>query len=235
MRLILSVSIGSLLMSCTVGSYYATSYDTGYLVDPGESYDDFEGRSGYANYAVDKAKIQEVSKPKKIIYSASVSLQVKDKDSTNIKLVEIAKAHNGYAQQTGSYQAVIRVKNDQLASALAQVEKLGKVTSKSSSGRDVTEQYLDLEIRLDNAMKARKRYLELLDMAKNVDDALKVEKELERLNTTIDLLKGKMNKMSNQADFATITVRLNDKVKPGILGYVGIGLYKSVRWLFVRG
>ncbi|MCE3260047.1 MAG: hypothetical protein K0S12_1688, partial [Bacteroidetes bacterium] len=25
------------------------------------------------------------------------------------------------------------------------------------------------------------------------------------------------------------------KVKPGVLGYVFIGLYKGVKWLFVRG
>jgi hypothetical protein len=76
--------------------------------------------------------------------------------------------------------------------------------------------------------------LELLAKAENVEAALKVEKELERLNSTIDLLKGKMNRINHLAEFSTITINLKEKKKPGIIGYVGIGIYRSVKWLFVR-
>ena len=47
---------------------------------------------------------------------------------------------------------------------------------------------MDLEIRLENAEKARNRYLELLDKAETVGEVLSVEKELERLNEKIDLI-----------------------------------------------
>ena len=81
---------------------------------------------------------------------------------------------------------------------------------------------------------ARKIYLELLKKAENVETALKVEKELERLNETIDLIKGKMNRINNLAEYSTIVINLKEKKKPGIIGYIGIGLYHSVKWLFVR-
>ncbi|MBL4577871.1 MAG: DUF4349 domain-containing protein, partial [Flavobacteriales bacterium] len=90
-------------------------------------------------------------------------------------------------------------------------------------------------IRLDNAEKSRKRYLELLNMANTVSQALLVEHELERLNQTIDLLKGKINRMSHLTAYATITINLKEEVKPGVLGYMGIAIYHSVKWLFVRG
>ena len=88
---------------------------------------------------------------------------------------------------------------------------------------------------ITKSQQARGRYLDLLDQAATVDEILKVEKELERLNETIDLLKGKMNRIDHLDTYATITINLRERQKPGILGYIGIGLYRSVRWLFVRG
>jgi hypothetical protein len=55
------------------------------------------------------------------------------------------------------------------------------VKDKNIAGEDVTEEYRDLEIRLDSAEKTRQRYLELLNKAERVKEILKIEKELERL------------------------------------------------------
>jgi len=101
-------------------------------------------------------------------------------------------------------------------------------------GEDVTEEYRDLEIRLDSAEKTRKRYLELLNKAEKVDEILKIERELERLNGEIDLLKGKINRLTHLAQYATITVQTSNGVKKGVLGYAFYGVYSGVKWLFVR-
>ena len=135
----------------------------------------------------------------------------------------------------GTYRSVIRVESGSLDAAVTAISALGRVDRKSVRGQDVTETYLDYQIRLDNAQQARTRYLELLDKAETVDEILKVEKELERLNETIDLLKGKMNRIDHLDTYTTITINLRERQKPGILGYIGIGVYRGVRWLFVRG
>ncbi|MFM7854433.1 MAG: DUF4349 domain-containing protein, partial [Flammeovirgaceae bacterium] len=70
--------------------------------------------------------------------------------------------------------------------------------------------------------------------AENVEAALKVEKELERLNGEIDLITGKLNRLSHLSDFSTIDVELVEQKKIGVLGYIGIGIYKAMKWLFVR-
>jgi predicted nuclease with TOPRIM domain len=109
------------------------------------------------------------------------------------------------------------------------------MTSKSVSTTDVSDNYADVKIRLDNAEKARTRYLELLAKAENVEAALKVEKELERLNTEIDQLRGQMIKMEHDVRFSTLTVSVNQKQKLGPLGYLFVGIGKGIGWLFVRG
>lgn len=147
---------------------------------------------------------------------------------------KLPKKYEGYFTTLGTHQTNIRVKAKHLDAALKDIESLGKVREKNLTGDDVTEQYMDYEIRLDNAKKARDRYLELLAKAENVEAALKVEKELERLNGEIDLMQGRMNRLSHLEDFSTIQISLKEKKKPGILGYVGLGLYHAVKWLFVR-
>jgi hypothetical protein len=171
---------------------------------------------------------------KKILFSADLYLTVKNPDATNINIEKIAKNYKGYAKETGTYRTIIRVESKHLKNAIKDISELGKLRRKSINGQDVTESYLDYQIRLENAEKSRKKYLELLAKAENVATTLKVEKELERISEKIDLLKGKMKRINHLSDFSTITIYLKEKKKPGILGYIGVGLYRSVKWLFVR-
>lgn len=172
---------------------------------------------------------------RKILYDAYLTLTVETPDSTSLYIQAIAKRFGGYVNEIGTDRSVIRVESQLLDAAIDDISQLGRLDRKSVRGQDVTEAYLDYQIRLDNAQQARGRYLDLLDQAATVDEILKVEKELERLNETIDLLKGKMNRIDHLDTYATITINLRERQKPGILGYIGIGLYRSVRWLFVRG
>ena len=155
-------------------------------------------------------------------------------DTVNKTLESIAKKYNGYVSENGSARCVIRVQASLLKQALEEIYPLGRVDHKSISGQDVTNQFVDNEIRLENAEKARKRYLELLAKAENVEAALLVEKELERLNGLIDMYKGTLQRLQHLNEFSTITINISEKKKPGILGYIGLGLYHSVKWLFVR-
>jgi hypothetical protein len=180
------------------------------------------------------ADAEGMSIERKVLYSAHLTLTVKVPDSATAAIARIALHHKGYTSRSGSQTVVIRVKSTQLQEAIREISALGKVTDRSISGQDVTDEYMDHQIRLENVQKARTRYLELLAQATSVDEALKVERELERLNETIDLLKGKMARMDHLEQFSTITVYLREKVKPGPLGYIGIGLYHTVKWLFVR-
>lgn len=175
-----------------------------------------------------------LAESRKVLYNAYLTLVVDEPEAAGESLGEIAEKYQGYAQELGTNRAVIRVKSESLDAALAAIALLGKVPSRSVSGQDVTDQYRDYQIRLENAEKSRDRYLELLAKAENVEAALQVEKELERLNETIDLLKGRMNRMDHLEEYSTITVQIKERRKPGVLGYVGLGVYHAFKWLFVR-
>ncbi len=227
--IILLAIIALLISGCSAGRHYSAPAYSGY-------------ESGYMGVAdPEKREASEMSSddPKEgkrmILYNADVTLKVKNTDTTLSRLKSIAQKYDGYAMSLGNTYATIRVKASMLNLAIADIALLGKIEHKNIYGEDVTEEFYDANIRLDNANKARARYLELLAKAENVEAALKVEKELERLNGEIDLLEGKLNRLKHLEDYSTITVNIHQKKKLGILGYVSVGLYKGVKWLFVRG
>lgn len=187
-----------------------------------KSYSDFNSRTEYSG-------------PKMLVYNANIGITVKNSDSTISQITRIAAEQKGYVVSKSNYQITIRIESEKLDGTVAQVSKLGKLTRKSISTTDVSDNYADIKIRLDNAEKARTRYLELLAKAENVEAALKVEKELERLNTEIDQLRGQMIKMEHDVRFSTLTVSVNQKQKLGPLGYLFVGIGKGIGWLFVRG
>lgn len=170
-----------------------------------------------------------------INYSASVSLDVKNSDSVTKRVVAVAKKYEGYMTSSGSTYVTISVKSSHFQEALNEIYTFGKVSSKNISGQDVTDQFTDLKVRLDNANRTRARYLELLNKAANVTEMVSIERELERLNLDIDRLTGSLNKLQHENDYSSITVYAYKKKKPGVVGYVFVGLYKGVKWLFVRG
>jgi hypothetical protein len=47
-------------------------------------------------------------------------------------------------------------------------------------------------------------------------------------------LKGKLNRLSHLAQYATISVETGQGVRKGVLGYVFYAAYASIKWLFVR-
>jgi hypothetical protein len=119
-----------------------------------------------------------------------------------------------------SNSITIKVPSEKFQEAIAEVEKLGEVTRKDIKGSDVTEEMRDLNIRLKNAEEVRDRLTNLLDKAEKVEDILKIEKELERITETIELLKGKISYLQNKIAFSTLTVYFNsslpqDDIPPG--------------------
>lgn len=170
-----------------------------------------------------------------LVYTASMGIIVKNADTAVKSIAALAVSQGGYVVSKSNTRIAIRVESPKLDETIARISSLGKLDYKSVYTEDVSDRYSDTQIRLENAEKARARYLELLAKAENVQAALLVEKELERLNTEIDQLRGQMNKMEHDVRYSTITVNVSQKTKLGVLGYAFVGIWKGVSWLFVRG
>ncbi|HDI74069.1 MAG TPA: DUF4349 domain-containing protein [Candidatus Korarchaeota archaeon] len=159
-----------------------------------------------------------------IIYVAQISMEVGDVEYAANQIQSIAERAGGFVQRisiTGELKKsgviTIRVPQDKFYEVIRQIERLGNVTDKQISGEDVTEQYIDLEARLRNAEKEEERLLAILEMATDVDDVLKVEKELMRVREVIESLKAQLLYLKRRVEYSTISVFLEEPARPPMI------------------
>jgi len=172
-------------------------------------------------------------KDRLVIKSASIRLEVIEQDTVHLEIMKLADKYDGYVMYSGNSKTSIRVPAEKFSDVITEIESYGKVVDKDITGQDVTEEYQDFNVRLENAKKTRQRYLALLNKANNVNEMLNIERELEKVNLEIERLKGKIEKMSHQVEYSIIKVNTSKSIRPGPVGYVFYGIYKGISWLFI--
>jgi hypothetical protein len=174
-----------------------------------------------------------VVKDRSIITTVQVRLEREEPAKGPAEAVALAKAHGGYAQLVTDSSATVRVPAGQLEAFLEKVPGLGAVAERRVAAEDVTEAHQDLKVRLETLERARQRYLQLLDRAASVSEAVMVEKELERVTTEYESLKARLEGLEGAVALATVQLDFGRPVSPGPLGWVFYGLAKGVKWLFI--
>ena len=74
------------------------------------------------------------------------------------------------------------------------------------SQRDVTEEFIDVEARLNAKKELEKRYLELLKQARNVKEMLEIERELSSIREEIEAKQGRLKYLQSQVSMSTVHV-----------------------------
>ncbi|MCB9420879.1 MAG: DUF4349 domain-containing protein [Ardenticatenaceae bacterium] len=164
--------------------------------------------------AIPAAQTQE----RLIIRTGNLSIVVSDTEATMAQISEIVEANGGWVVSSSLYQysetaktgdITVRVPSDGYNSALEAIKGMAlEVTNESSSGQDVTDEYVDLSSRLANLEATADRVRTFLDESQNVEEALAVNQELSRLEGDIEVIKGRMQYLSQSASFSTISVHL---------------------------
>lgn len=157
----------------------------------------------------------QTSVERQVIYTATLQLVVVSVYDASNSVLSIAKAAGGYLQSSDAHIVTVRVPAAKFDAVLAQCEKLGEVVGRNVNASDVTEQVLELDIRLDNAKRARERLLAHLEKSEKMEDTLKIEAELARVTLEIERIEGQLRYLRSQISMSTITVILNSRVPQG--------------------
>ena len=143
---------------------------------------------------------------RKIIFHGSLLLQVPDPTEPEKQVRSIVEEAEGWVHKIERSSFTLRVPAARFHDVLGRLATLGNLIDRKVSGTDVTEEYLDLGIRIQNAENLRKRLIALLEMAKDVKEALAVERELARVTGEIERMKGRLKFLKDQVAFSTIVV-----------------------------
>ena len=149
---------------------------------------------------------------KKLIKTGNVSLEVTNLVESISKVEAWAESFSGYIASSSSSERnawfSVRVPSTDFEKAMNSTGELGKILSHGMNSEDVSEQYYDLESRIQNKKVMKQKLENYLKSARDIKDLLQIEKELNSVISEIDSMEGRLKRLSNQVDYSTISVSI---------------------------
>ncbi len=152
-----------------------------------------------------------------VIKSAYMALVVDDVGASLVQITSLAENFGGFVvnsdineDQNRLYASVsFRVDSARFNEALQALRSLAvDIRSESTSGEDVTEEYVDLDAKLRNLEASEAQLLELMKQAGDVAEILEVQRELTDTRGQIEQIKGRMQYLEQSSALSYINVSL---------------------------
>jgi len=166
---------------------------------------------------------EDESVERKIIKTVNYRIQVNDVNASSEKVEQLVETHGGYISgknlNNSSYEIsneiTIRVPQDKLETLLDAIGEEAIYTNyRSERANDVTEEFVDLEIRLNTKKEVRDRYIDILrDKAQTVEDVLNAEEKIRVIQEEIESVEGRLKYLSNQVSLSTVNLTIYQRVE----------------------
>ena len=153
-----------------------------------------------------------------VIRDTSLSLVVDDVAASLNKIEMETERLGGFLvnsnlntpEGASSGMITVRVPETRRAEAMEMFKGLAvRVVSENVNGRDVTDEYVDIEERMVVLEKTKTKFESILDSASEVGDLLQVQRELTNIQVQIDNLKGRAEYLDKSASLSLIHVYLS--------------------------
>jgi len=181
-----------------------------------------EARNAEGEDAGGGAAADVVRQDRAIIRTGRAELVVDDYDAAAENLTAAVEADGGFVAESerrvrgpedGRYvvgRLVLRVPAENYSATFDAVRAQGEVRSESSDTRDVTDQLVDIEARLENLRAERDRLRELYNETDDTEDVVVVEERLSEVQGEIERLEAQQRSLQRKVALSTITVELRE-------------------------
>lgn len=146
-----------------------------------------------------------------VIYTADFSILVTKVEDSMAQLREMIDEWGGHIQTADLSQVTFRIPAAKFDLAVKMVSQMGVVMNKQLQAEDVTNEYRDVQLRIEVAEESRKRMMAILKNADKMKDIIEIEKEIRRLTEEIERMKGQLRVMADRIVYSTITVKFQAK------------------------
>jgi hypothetical protein len=152
-----------------------------------------------------------------IVRTGNIALVVVDIAKAIEQITQLAGSFEGFVVSSNSWKQgdvlagsiAIRVSAKYFDNAIKALHGMAvDVTSESTSGQDVTEEYVDLSAKLHNLQASEAQLLTLMEKAGTVADILDVQRELTNTRGQIEQTKGRMQYLEQTSAMSLINVNL---------------------------
>ena len=154
---------------------------------------------------------------KKIIKDGRMVVSVQELEKTKSQIDSLLKKYDGYyasenlsnSDWSSSYILKIRIPGMNFENLIKGIESGdGKIEHKEIDARDVTDQFIDLETRLQNKKSYLERYKDILKQAKSIKEILEVEEIIRRMEEEIESTTGRLRYLSDQVSYSTLDLTI---------------------------
>ena len=217
MRKFLSIFILAILISCNQKQAENDSYALGNVEE--EMIPITRETADIPPPAIAKIEKQDDIR-KKIIKDGRLGLLVWELEKTKSRIDILIKNHGGYyanesynnSDWESSFNLKIRVPFTNFEKLINDIESGdGEIQYKEIEARDVTDQFIDLETRLENKRNYLIRYNDLLKQAKNVNEILEIEEKVRGLEEEIESTTGRLKYLGDLVDYSTLDLTISRK------------------------
>lgn len=109
---------------------------------------------------------------------------------------------------------VLRVPQDRFQEVLRELAGSGKLLSRTSNAKDVTDQVVDVDSRIATQRASVARVRELMDRAEKISDVVALEGELSSRQSDLESLLAQQSSLKDRTSLATITLDLTPPDAP---------------------
>ncbi|WP_097993491.1 DUF4349 domain-containing protein [Streptomyces sp. f51] len=110
---------------------------------------------------------------------------------------------------------VLRVPQERFQEVLRELAGSGKLLSRTSNAKDVTDQVVDVDSRISTQRASVARVRELMDQAEKISDVVALEGELSSRQSDLESLLAQQASLKDRTSLATITLDLTPPDTPG--------------------
>jgi len=152
-----------------------------------------------------------------VIKTGSLSVVVNDIRKSVKDIVTYVEGKGGFlvtsnVSKSGidlSGNVTVRVPSASLETTIEYVKAMGEVADEHIDGRDITEEYVDLESKLGNLRATETQFLAIMKMAVKIEDVLAVQKELSYVRENIEMTEGRIKYLKESVDLSSLTIYLS--------------------------
>jgi len=187
--------------------------------ESGDASSDAAAKEGASTSAV----ANEFAASRARIRLGTVGLRVDDYDAARRNLTAAARGYGGYVSGSSEEvherrnetwttgRLVVRVPRENFSAMMDRTKSAGRVQSSNTETKDVTEQIVDTEARLENLRSQRERLRGLYESANSTEDVLEVQERLSEVQGEIERLEARLRSLRNRVAYSTITIRLREE------------------------
>jgi hypothetical protein len=160
---------------------------------------------------------------KKIVKTATIAVETEDYQQYNEVLKVGVKQLGGYIAMEEQTESDYKIENTLLIKI--PVDKFDEAINKLVTGKektiarkitsdDVTTEVVDVKSRMEAKRQVRQRYLDLLKQARNMEEILQVQSEINEIQVEIESAAARVEYLTNSAAYSTIHLNFSQIINP---------------------